>query len=115
MLHGLYGMSQCKSSPCNMTVTYLAAIKAKCAVLGLNLSPLEDKRITYHDRSLKLHRPMSKTNVTLREKIVYQCDSIYMGGILKQFFWLLFRLSNLAPTLFQLLILPGISLEYYCF
>ena len=94
----------------NMIGNYLAAIKAKLVVLGLNASPLDHRKVKYYVRALKLNRPISVTvhniiSLDILLQIVQQCDYISMGKVFKAvflvaFFWL-FRLSNLAPHSFS--------------
>ena len=62
----------------NMIVNYLSAIRAKLVVLGLNPSPLDDKKVKFYVRALKLNRPMSVTthntiSLDMLLKIVHQC------------------------------------------
>ena len=94
----------------NMLANYLAAIKAKFNVLGLNASVLDDKRLKYYLRSIKLNRPvcLSTKNIISVEtllKIVHCCDTLYMGPIFKAVFLVaffgFFRLSNIAPHSFS--------------
>ena len=96
----------------NMSVNYMYLVVIKANVLGLslNLSPSEHKIIKYYVTSLKLHRPMSITtvnliSVTMLEKIVHQCDSMYTECIFKAVFLVTFFsfliLSDLAPHSFS--------------
>ena len=94
----------------NMISNYLAAIKAKLVVLGLNILPLDDKKVKYYVRALKLNRPINVTihniiSLDILLKIVRQCDYIYMGKVFKAVFLVaflgFFRLSNLAPHSFS--------------
>ena len=93
----------------NMIANYLAAIRAKLVVLGLNPSPLDHKKVKYYVRALKLNRPMSVTthNIISPEvllQIVNHCDRLYMRTVFKAVFLVaffgFFRLSNLAPHSF---------------
>ena len=93
----------------NMLANYMAAIRANFNVLGLNTTVLEDKRLKYYLKSIKLNRPicLSSKNVISVEnllKIVHCCDTLYMGPIFKAVFLVaffgFFRLSNLAPHSF---------------
>ena len=90
----------------SMIANYLAAIRAKLVVLGLNPSPLDHKKVKYYVRALKLNRPMSVTthNIISPEvllQIVNHCDRLYMSTVFKAVFLVaffgFFRLSNLAP------------------
>ena len=100
-------MPECESSLCKLS-NYLAAIKAKLVILGLNISPLDDRKVLC--RALKLNRPINVTNhniisLDILLKIVHQCDYIYMGKVFKAVFLVaflgFFRLSNLAPHSFS--------------
>ena len=88
----------------NMLANYLAAIKAKISVLGLNASVLDDKRLKYYLRSLKLNRPvcLSTKNIISIEtlqKIVLCCDMLYMGVIFKAVFLVAyFVFFSASPT-----------------
>ena len=48
----------------NKSANYLAAIKAKFTVLGLNGSILDDKKLKYYLRSLKLNRPVCPLKIS---------------------------------------------------
>ena len=84
--------------------------KAKLVVLGLNTSPLDDRKIKYYVRALKLNRPINVTvhkiiSLDILLKIVQQCDYIYMCKVFKAVFLVaflgFFKLSNLAPHYFS--------------
>ena len=75
----------------NMISNYLAAIKAKLVVLGLNILPLDERKVKYYVRALKLNRPINVTvhniiSLDILLKIVHQCDYIYMGKVFKAVF-----------------------------
>ena len=102
----------------NMFANYLAAIKAKFSVLGLNASVLDDKRLKYYLRSIKLNRPvcLSTKNIISVETLhntVQCCDTLYMGPIFKAVFLVAFLVSldyltlPPPPILFPPLIYPG--------
>ena len=93
-----------------MLANCLAAIRANFNVQGLNAAILDDKRLKYYLKSIKLNRPvcLSNKNVISAEtlhKIVCCCDTFYMGPIFKAVFLVaffgFFRLSNLAPHSFS--------------
>ena len=111
-VNGMLAFLECltyNQTSVNMLANYLVAIKANFNVLGLNAAILEDKRLKYYLRSIKLNRPvcLSTKNVILVEilqKIVRCCDTLYMGSIFKAVFLVaffgFFRLSSLAPHSF---------------
>ena len=75
----------------NMLANYLAAIKANFNVLGLNAAILDDKRLKYYLRSIKLYRPVclftkNIVSVEILHKIVLCCDTLYMEAIFKVVF-----------------------------
>ena len=102
----------------NMISNYLAAVKAKLVLLGLNTSPLDDRKIKYSVRALKLNRPINVTvhniiSLDILLKIVHQCDYIYMGKVFKAVFLVaFFRLSD-YPTLPHIPSVPLISLDIW--
>ena len=89
----------------HMVANYVSAIKAKFMVFGLQHWVLDDPRIKYFLKSLKVNRPLSipRRNImdipTLR-KLVLLCDNIPMGSVYKAMFLTAFfaflRLSNLT-------------------
>ena len=111
-VNGLLAFLEClnNKTSVNMLANYLAAIRANFNVLGFNADILEDKRLKYYLKSIKLNRPVcvSTKNVISLEilhKIVHCCDTLYMGPIFKAVFLVaffgFFRLSNLAPHSFS--------------
>ena len=90
----------------HMVANYVAAIKAKFMVFGLQYWVLDDPRVKYFLRSLKVNRPLCvpRRNImdipTLR-KLILLCDDIPMGPVFKALFLTAFfgflRLSNLTP------------------
>ena len=112
-VNGLLAFLEClkyNKTSVNMLANHLAAIRANFNVLGLNADILEDKRLKYYIKSIKLNRPVcvSTKNVISLEilhKIVHCCDTLYMGPIFKAVFLVaffgFFRLSNLAPHSFS--------------
>ena len=112
-VNGLLAFLEClkyNKTSVNMLANYLAAIRANFHVLGLNARILEDKRLKYYLKSIKLNRPVcvSTKNVISLEnlhKIVHCCDTLYMGPIFKAVFLVaffgFFRLSDLAPHSFS--------------
>ena len=79
----------------NMLANYLAAIRANFNLLGLNSASLHDKRLKYYIKSIKVNRPVCLStknviSVEILQKIVACCDTLYMGPILKPYFWWLF-------------------------
>ena len=111
-VNGLLAFLECltyNQTSVNMLANYLAAIKANFNVLGLNAAILEDKRLKYYLKSIKLNRPVCLStknviSVEILQKIVRCCDTLYMGSIFKAVFLVaffgFFRLSNLAPDSF---------------
>ena len=89
----------------HMVANYVAAIKAKFMVFGLQYWVLDDPRVKYFLRSLKVNRPLCvpRRNImdipTLR-KLILLCDDIPMGSVFKALFLTAFfgflRLSNLT-------------------
>ena len=99
-----------------MLANYLKVIEAKFSVLGLNASVLDNKRLKYYLRSIKLNRPvcLSTKNIISVEtihKIVGCCDNCIWGPFLKLYFWLHFLVSSdyqISPLIhFPPLIYPG--------
>ena len=97
----------------NMLATYLSAIKANFNVLGLNAAILENKRLKYYIRSIKLNRPVCLStknviSVEILQKIIRCCDTLYMGSICKAVFLVAFWGFQIWPFIhFPLLIYPG--------
>ena len=90
----------------SMVCNYLAAIRAKFIMYGLPNVSLDDRKLHYFVKSLKINRPLSitKCNIISIEDLyimVACCDSLYMGQVCKALFLLaffgFFRLSNLCP------------------
>ena len=90
----------------HMVTNYVSAVKAMASVYGLNINTLDDKRIKYFIKALKVNRPLAvvKRNVmdihTLKHFIqvcsAYSNARIYKALFLCAFF-VFFRLSNLVP------------------
>ena len=90
----------------HMVANYIAAIKAKFMIFGLQFWVLDDPRIKYFLKSLKVNRPLciNRRNImdihTLK-KLVLLCDNIHMGLVYKAIFLTAFfgflHLSNLTP------------------
>ena len=94
----------------SMICNYLAAIRAKFIMYGLSTVSLDDRKLHYFVKSLKINRPLSITrcNIISIEDLyvmVKCCDSLYMGQVYKTVFLLaffgFFRLSNLCPHSFN--------------
>ena len=112
-VNGLLAFLECltyNQTSVNMLANYLAAIRANFNLLGLNSAILNDKRLKYYIKSMKLNRPVCLStknviSVEILQKIVHCCDTLYMGPIFKAIFLVaffgFFRLSNLAPHSFS--------------
>ena len=79
----------------NMLANYLAAIRANFNLLGLNSASLDDKRLKYYIKSIKVNRPVCLStknviSVEILQKIVACCDTLYMGPIFKAIFLVAF-------------------------
>ena len=90
----------------SMICNYLAAIRDKFIMYGLSTVSLDDRKLHYFVKSLKINRPLSitKCNIISIEDLyamVTCCDSLYMGQVYKTVFLVaffgFFRLSNLCP------------------
>ena len=80
-----------QSTSTHMVANYVAAIKAKFMVFGLQYWVLDDPRVRYFLKSLKVNRPLCipRRNImdisTLR-KLVLLCDNIPMGSVYEAIF-----------------------------
>ena len=90
----------------HMVANYIAAIKAKFMILGLQFWVLDDPRIKYFLKSLKVNRPLcvprrNIMDIHTLKKLVLLCDNFSMGAVFKAIFLTAFfgflRLSNLTP------------------
>ena len=85
---------------------YLAAIKAKCTIFNLDVTPFGDTRIKYYTKAITINRPLQVKlkkifDIPLMLQLIKRCDSTYMGQVFKAIYLLSFfsflRLSNLVP------------------
>ena len=85
---------------------HLSAIKTQFALYALNTQAFVDPRIKYYTKALTLNRPFRATlksiiDIPLLEKIVHQCQFMYMGVTFKALYLIAFfsflRISNLVP------------------
>ena len=90
----------------SMVCNYLSTIRSKFIMYGLSTVALDDKKLHYIIKSLKINRPLSitKCNIISIEDLyamVVCCDSLNMGQVSKTLFlWAFFgffRLLNLCP------------------
>ena len=94
----------------NMSVhilsNYVSAIKAYFSMYGLNYAMLEDPRIRYFIKSVRINCPLAipKRNIMdidVLKRLICLCNSIRMGSVYKAVFLTGFFgflcLSNLAP------------------
>ena len=84
----------------------ISALKTKFAMIGVQIAPLEDKRISFFIKSLKLNRPLCPRpkpiiDVSLLQRICTICDTMYEGFVYKALYLVAFfsflRISNLVP------------------
>ena len=84
----------------------IAAVKTKLSMFGISTSCMEDKRISYFLKSIKINRPLVPKikpviDIPLLQKIVHLCDSTYQGFVYKAAYLTAFfsflRISNLVP------------------
>ena len=85
---------------------HMSAVKTKCAMWDLHISPFQDPRIKYFTKSITLTSTLKVSlkaviDIPLLTKIVHQCDQTYMGQVFKAAYLLSFfsflRISNLVP------------------
>ena len=84
----------------------VAAVKTNLSMFGISTTCIEDKRISYFLKSIKINKPFAPKikpviDISLLQKIVSLCDSTYQGFVyraayLTAFFSFL-RISNLVP------------------
>ena len=78
-VNGLLAFLECltyNQTSVNMLANYLAAIRTNFNLLGLNSSILDDKRLNYYIKSMKLNRPvcLSTKNVISLEILQKNCS-----------------------------------------
>ena len=90
----------------DMVANHVSALKAMFTLYGLKHTLLDDQKVKYFVRSMRLTRPLHtvKRNIMslqVLKDLVSQCDTIYSGQVFKAIFLIAFfgflRISNLAP------------------
>ena len=90
----------------HMVANHISALKANFVMYGLDYTVLNNPRVSYFLKSIKINRPLAirpKNIITLPvlKQMVSLCDHTYCGKVFKAVFLLSFfaflRISNIAP------------------